>query len=110
MSDVKATEETTKPVIALPQMSATKVLAKDNALKNTWSKKSGISGYEIQYSLKKNFKKSKTIKIRKNSATSKTIKNLKNKKKYYVRIRTYRKVAGKIYRSAWSKRRSIKTK
>ena len=110
MSAAKATEETTKPVIGLTKITANKVLAKDNALKITWSKKSGISGYEIQYSLKKNFKKSKTIKIKKNSATSKTIKNLKNKKKYYVRIRTYRKVDGNIYRSAWSKTRSIKTK
>ena len=29
-------------------------------------------------------------------------------KTYYVRIRTYKKVGGKIYYSAWSKTRQVK--
>ncbi|MDD6620781.1 MAG: hypothetical protein PUE75_06810 [Eubacteriales bacterium] len=46
--------------------------------------------------------------------TSKTIKNLKSKKKYYVRIRTYKNVklngkTVKVY-SSWSKVKSVKTK
>lgn len=42
--------------------------------------------------------------------TSKTISKLKAKKKYYVRIRTYKTVNGKKYCSVWSAKKSIKTK
>lgn len=42
--------------------------------------------------------------------TSKTIKKRKAKKKYYVRIRTYITVNGKIQYSNWSKKKSHKTK
>lgn len=64
-------------------------------------------GYQIQYSLKKNFNNAK--KIRKKS-TNITIKKLKKNKKYYVRVRVYGKVNGKTYYGKWSARKSIKTK
>ena len=56
----------------------------------------------------------KKVTVGKNKTTSSTVKKLKGKKKYYVRVRTYKtvKVNGKnvkIY-SAWSKMRNIKTK
>lgn len=76
----------------------------------TWKKQSGISGYQIQYGTKKSFKKAKTITIKKAKTTKKTIKKLKSKKKYYVRIRTYKTVLGKKYYSAWSKRKPVKVK
>lgn len=57
------------------------------------------------------FKGAKNIIISKNKRKSKTISKLKAKKKYYIRIRTYKKLKGNgksynIY-SSWSK---IKTK
>lgn len=64
-------------------------------------------GYQIQYSLKKNFKNAK--KIQKKS-TNITIKKLKKNKRYYVRVRVYGKVNGKTYYGKWSARKSIKTK
>lgn len=64
-------------------------------------------GYQIQYSLKKNFKNSKKIKKK---STNITIKKLKKNKKYYVRVRVYGKVNGKTYYGKWSARKSIKTK
>ena len=67
-------------------------------------------GYEISYSLKKNMKSAKTIKISNTKTTSKTVKNLKSKKTYYIRIRTYKKVNGKMYVSSWSKVKSVKVK
>lgn len=79
-------------------------------LKIKWKKAQGITGYKLQYSLKKNFKKAKTIIIKKPSKTKKTIKRLKQKKKYYIRIRTYKIVNGKKYQSSWSKVKSKKTK
>lgn len=55
----------------------------------TWKKVKGVKGYQIEYSLKQSFKKSKIVTITKGTASSKTIKKLKAKKKYFVRIRTY---------------------
>lgn len=76
-----------------------------------WKKQaSQTTGYEIQYSTSSKFKNAKTVKITKNSTTSKTISKLSSKKKYYVRIRTYKTVSGKTYRSSWSKAKSIKIK
>lgn len=80
-----------------------------------WKKeKTQTTGYQIQYSTSSKFKSAKTVTVSKNKTTSKTISKLKAKKKYYVRIRTYKtvKVNGKstkIY-SSWSKARSVKVK
>ena len=76
-----------------------------------WTKKTAqVDGYQIQYSLKKSFSGAKTVKITSNKTTSKKITKLKAKKTYYVRIRTYKKVSGKLYYSAWSPMKSVKTK
>lgn len=76
-----------------------------------WKKQSSqITGYQIQYVTNKSFKNKKIKTIKKNTTTSKTISKLKANKKYYVRIRTYKKVNGKKYYSSWSKIKTIKTK
>jgi len=47
---------------------------------------------------------------RKEQKTTKNkVKKLKAKKKYYVRVRTYKTVKGKKVYSSWSKVKSIKT-
>ena len=90
----------------LPATSITSLSAKDNGFKIKWKKKSGITGYQIQYSTNSKFKKgNKSIKIKNAKTISKRITKLKAAKKYYVRIRTYK---GKKY-SKWSKAKSIKT-
>ena len=92
--------------IKLPATSITSLSAKDNGFKIKWKKKSGITGYQIQYSTNSKFKKgNKSIKIKNAKTISKKITKLKVAKKYYVRIRTYK---GKKY-SKWSKVKSIKT-
>ena len=76
-----------------------------------WQKiTSQISGYQLQYSTDAAFKNAKTANITKASATSKKIKNLKSKKKYYVRIRTYKTVNRKKLYSNWSKAKTVVTK
>ncbi len=75
-----------------------------------WAKGSGITGYQIEYSLKKNFKDKKTVTVKKAATTKTVLKKLQAKKTYYVRIRTYKTVNGKKYYSAWSAIRSRKTK
>ena len=76
-----------------------------------WKKQaSQTSGYEVQYSVKSNFKSPKTVLIKSNKTTSKKIRNLKRHKKYYIRVRTYKKVKGKKYYSSWSRKKAIVTK
>ena len=75
----------------------------------TWDKGTG-SGYEIQYSLKKDMKSAKTKNVSKAKTTKLTVKKLKAKKTYYVRIRSYIKSGSKKYYSDWSKVVKVKTK
>ena len=69
------------------------------------------TGYQIQYATNSKFTKNvKTVTVSKNTTASKKITKLKAKKKYYVRIRTYKTVSGKKYYSSWSKAKSVTTK
>lgn len=69
-----------------------------------------IDGYQIQYSTSSKFKKgNKLLKIKGCSTVSKKISKLKSKKRYYVRIRTYR-VNGTTQYSSWSKSKSVVVK
>ncbi len=73
-----------------------------------WNKRTTqTTGYQIQYSTSSKFKSAKTVTISKNSTTSKTIAKLKAKKKYYVRIRTYKTVNGKKIYSSWSNSKAV---
>ncbi len=80
------------------------------SLKVKWKRVKKVSGYQIQYSTSRKFKKAKKVTIKNPKTTSKTIKKLKSKKKYYIRIRTYIIVNGKKKYSDWSKKKSQKTK
>lgn len=95
-----------------PKAAAIKKLTpKKKAFAAKWAKRiTQTTGYKLQYSLKSNLKNAKTVTIKSNKTTSKTIKNLMAKKKYYVRIKTYKKVGTKTYSSAWSKAKTVKTK
>lgn len=104
------TSKSTKKITNKQPTSIKKIKAKKKKLKVTWKKIKGINGYQLQCSLKKNFKKSKVVNINKASTTSTTIKKLKKKKKYFVRIRTYKTVSKKKYYSSWSKPKAKKTK
>lgn len=87
-------------------------IPKKKQLKVTWKKQvTQTTGYQIQYSTDKNFKKgNKTVTVSKNKTTSTTIKKLKSKKKYYVRIRTYKTVGKSKYYSSWGKSKAITIK
>ena len=88
-----------------------KVTAKKKGFLVKWKKQAvQTSGYEIQYSVNGKFKSAKTAGNVKAKKTSKTVSKLKAKKKYYVRIRTYKTVNGKNYYSDWSAKKSVKTK
>ena len=83
--------------------------------KVTWAKRvAQTTGYQIQYSASSKFTNAKTVKITKYTTVSKTITKLTAKKRYYVRVRTYKnvKVGGSVvsYYSAWSGAKSVVTK
>ncbi len=91
--------------------SVSKVTPASKAFTVKWKKQAKqTSGYQIQYGLKKNFSKAKTVKVTRPSTVSKKIKKLKSNKTYYVRVRTYKTVSGKTYYSAWSKAKKVRTK
>jgi hypothetical protein len=71
---------------------------------------SHITGYQIQYSLKKNFSKAKAVNVAGHDSLSTTVKKLKKKKNYYVRVRTYVTDSKGTYYSVWSGAKKIKTK
>lgn len=88
-----------------------KVTAQKKGFTAKWKKQAKqTTGYEIQYSTSSKFKGAKTIKNIKAKTTTKRISRLKAKKKYYVRIRTYKTIKGKKYYSDWSKSKTVVTK
>ena len=104
---------TTAPkIVAKPKStSIKKVKAAKKAISVIWKKVGGVKGYQVQVATDKKFKKNKkTVTVKKQKTTKTTVKKLKAKKKYYVRVRTYKIVNGKKVYSAWSKVKSVKTK
>ncbi|WP_443717852.1 M64 family metallopeptidase, partial [Ruminococcus sp.] len=56
-----------------------------------WKKQATqTTGYQVQYSASSKFSKAKTVTVGKNTTVSKKISKLSGKKKYYVRVRTYK--------------------
>lgn len=90
----------------------TKFSPKRKEMTVKWSKQSDqTDGYQILYSTSSKFKNAKKVTVSGKSLTSKRIRGLKSGKKYYVKIRTYKKVRDgkntiKIY-SDWSKTKTV---
>ncbi|MCQ4775111.1 CAP domain-containing protein [Lacrimispora saccharolytica] len=96
--------------IKLKKVSLSSVKAGKKKLTAAWKKTGGNQGYQIQYSKAKNFADAKILNV---SAGKKSmvLKNLESKKKYYVRIRSYKKVNNKeIWYTGWSKAKSTAVK
>ena len=89
------------------------VTSKKKQMTVKWQKNvTNASGYELQYSTDKKFKKGvKKVTIKGKKNVKKTIKKLKSKKTYYVRVRAYvnQGEGEKIY-SSWSSKSKIKIK
>ena len=107
-----STSKTAVAKIKAPKKtSIKKVKGAKKAISVTWKKVSGVKGYQVQVATNKKFKKNKkTVTVKKQKTTKATVKKLKAKKKYYVRVRTYKIVNGKKVYSSWSKVKSVKTK
>lgn len=121
----KETATTAAPVIrisvkkaAIQKIKALKKAFTINILKN----KDQVTGYQISYSYKKNFKgqkvktlkkfKYKKIKVKrkKYTITSYKVKGLKRKKMVYVRVRAYKQVGKTKVYGKWSSVKKVKIK
>ena len=75
----------------------------------SWKKNIQATGYQIQYAADSRFtKERKTVTVGKQSATRYKISGLKNKKTYYIRIRSYKRVGKKVLYSSWSTVKKIR--
>lgn len=106
---VAPTAAVKKTIVSNPKAPTIKSLKKSGkkAIKITYKKVSGVSGYQIYMSTKKKsgYKKIATLSSKKSSYTKG---KLKKGKKYYFKVRTMKKVSGKYRYSSFSKVRSIK--
>lgn len=103
----------TKTFRIVPKGTSLSLSARKKGFTINWKKQEkSTSGYQIQYSAGKRFTKkaTKVKRIKTNKSTSLSIFKLKSKKKYYVRIRTYKTVQGEKYYSSWSKVKVVITK
>lgn len=113
-SATKTYQETTKKVTVTVNPAKVKLTGvknyKGKKLKAYWKKNTKVTGYQVQYSTSSKFKSAKTVTVKGYKSTSKTITKLAKKKKYYVRVRTYKTVSKVNYYSGWSNVKSITIK
>lgn len=124
LSSVKCVEpskETTNPTPKTTTISNTSVTEKKvkvTSMKNKssrtitvkWEKISGVTGYQVQFSTKKNFKKITASKYLSSSKSSMRCSGLKKKKTYYVRVRAYIISNGSKMYGSWSAKKKVKIK
>ena len=84
--------------------------AKAGEMTAKWGKNTKVSGYQFQYATDSSFKSAKTVTVKKAATTGTTVKKLTKGQKYYVRVRTYKKVGGKTYYSSWSASKNVTIK
>lgn len=93
--------------VSRPSLSTPKNSSKGKMLVK-WKKLKKVSGYEIQYSTSRKFKGAKKVTVKGASKSSKSISKLKKGKKYYVRVRAFKKSGSVKCYSAWSSAKSVK--
>lgn len=95
----------------LPRATAiSKLTAGKGKVTVSWKKISGVTGYQVAYSLKSDFSSQVKKNVKGANKKSLTLKGLKSNKIYYFRIRTYRIVNGKYYCSPWSRAKKTRVK
>jgi len=101
---IKAGNATKKVTVKVnPKKQSIKAVktVKGKKLTIKWPKDKRASGYQVQISTDKKFKKN--LKSKKLSKTAYTFTKLKTGKKYYVRVRSYKKSGKDTLNGTWSK-------
>lgn len=107
-----AKKNNTKPVakVTLAKQTAKVKANGKKKIKVSWKKDKKASGYEIVYSTKKSFKGKKTVVVKSNKTTSKVVKKLTSKKKYFVKVRSYKQTGKTKTYGAYSAVKTVKVK
>lgn len=79
---------------------------KKGQIQISWKKQKNVTGYEVQYARSPKFKNAAVRKAGAGKAGIKIVK-LKSRGTYYIRIRAFRKEAGKTIYGAYSKKRKV---
>ena len=74
-----------------------------------WAQKGSATGYDVEYSVNANMSCAVSKHLTANKPDTLTVSGLSGDKVYYVRVRSYTNVNGKVYYGAWSDIKSIKT-
>ena len=74
-----------------------------------WAQKGSATGYDVEYSVNANMSGAVSKHLTANKPDTLTVSGLSGDKVYYVRVRSYTNVNGKVYYGAWSDIKSIKT-
>ena len=116
-TDAKCTKAISADLVIIPRGTViSKLAAQSKGFTVTIKKPTGTylkhtTGYEVMYALNSGFTSGKkTVVIAKNSTVTYKVTKLTAKKKYYVRVRTYRTISGKKYYSPWSPAKAVTTK
>lgn len=96
-----------KTAVTLKKTTIKTVSAKKKSITLKWKKIADASYYQVQISTDANFKK---VTTKKTKAVSLTLTKLSRKKTYYIRVRSCKKVNGKVVTSEWSQKKKTKTK
>jgi len=105
------TRKTTFKIVKIVEVEPTEVtLLKAGSKRFTvkWAKVKGVTGYQVQYGLKKSFSGAKKVTVKGASKVKKLVTGLKSGKTYYIRVRAYKKSGGKAYYSSWSETVRVK--
>lgn len=99
----------TKKISVAPKLISVKN-SSNGSMTVKWSSVTGVSGYELWYSTKSNFKNSVVKNEFNSSTTSAVYYRLTKKQKYYVKVRAYEEINGVKEYGKWSKKKSVTIK
>lgn len=100
------TTPTTETVSAPAKAKISKIKKAKKSMKIAIRKQSGVKGYQIKYSTSKKFVAKKTKTVITSKATV-TVKKINVKKTYYVKVRAYKLIDGKVTYGAYSKVKKV---
>ncbi len=98
-----------KKVHYAPKAVITSATSASRSFKVAWKKKSNVSKYQVRYAASSTMENAKVVNVS-SKKTARKVSNLLGKKKYYVQVRTAKKIGGAINYSAWSAKKVVKTK
>ncbi len=105
LGNLKGSYQTTFKILPNPVTVKTALSQRAGNVNISIKKSRGAGGYQIQYNFTGKWSKAKKVDLKKNRTFN--LENRKSGKKFYYRIRSYRKVGSKYYYSPYTKKKYI---